>query len=346
MRFSQNSVSRKLVNTKLKDQTVGEDEIERKVSVIFATDVVSYSLAMEAAETKTVKNLRKCWDILDELFLKHGGKIFNTGGDSVLAEFKSAVGAVECAAEYQKRILDRNTKASNDEQLIFRIGINLGDVIEEGGNLLGEGVNIAARLEAFAQPGGVCISKSIYELVGKRTNFTFIDLGQQKVKNTFLHAFDVEVIGAKVRAVKISSPASRRKLVLVSGAVTVAFFAAIFIASQLFQEKQSFKGTNTLISIDHFMSLMRMEKYSEAINLANTLSEQDGIRSTAKAEALNLLTIAYLAENNMEKAKEVFNQQKELESRVSISSLKALWHSEKNSDEVDDMLVNLQSMGL
>ena len=128
--------------------------------------------------------------------------------------------------------------------------------------------------------------------------------------------------------------------------VTVAFFAAIFIASQLFQEKQSFKGTNTLISIDHFISLMRMEKYSEAINLANTLSEQDGIRSTAKAEALNLLTIAYLAENNMEKAKEVFNQQKELESRVSISSLKALWHSEKNSDEVDDMLVNLQSMGL
>ena len=140
---------------------MSEDDIERKVSVIFATDVVSYSLAMEAAEAKTVKNLRKCWDILDDLFSKHGGRIFNTGGDSVLAEFKSAVEAVECAVEYQDAISIRNETLPKDDQLIFRIGINMGDVIEEGGNLLGEGVNIAARLEAFAQSGGVCISLSI-----------------------------------------------------------------------------------------------------------------------------------------------------------------------------------------
>ena len=325
---------------------MSEDDIERKVSVIFATDVVSYSLAMEAAEAKTVKNLRKCWDILDDLFSKHGGRIFNTGGDSVLAEFKSAVEAVECAVEYQDAISIRNETLPKDDQLIFRIGINMGDVIEEGGNLLGEGVNIAARLEAFAQSGGVCISQSIYDLVEKRTNFSFDDLGQQKVKNTVLRAIDLEIPSAQPRSARISSPASRKKRVIFS---TLAISCVVILgslASLLFQEHQSFKGADTLLAIDRFVSLMKMERYSDAKQVAENLAQQKGIRKTAKAEAINLIALTYYSQNQSNRASEIFNQQKELDSRVSINSLRALWATNSNSKEVDSMLENLKSLGL
>lgn len=325
---------------------MSEVDIERKVSVIFATDVVSYSLAMEAAEARTVKNLRKCWDILDNLFDRHGGKIFNTGGDSVLAEFKSAVSAVECAVRFQEAIQNRNQEVSDDEQLIFRIGINMGDVIEEGGNLLGEGVNIAARLEAFAQPGGVCISQPIFDLVATRTEFNFIELGQQKIKNTVLNAIDVDIPSARPRNKKISSPASRKKSYILFG---FASLISIILATStffFFQEKQSFKGAESLSTIDHFVSLMMVEKYEQARQLANDLSNQKGIRPTAQAEAINLIALTYYAQNNLDEALATFNQQDKLESRVSVRSLRALWRSNLNGTKVDELLENLGKLGL
>ena len=325
---------------------MSEDDIERKVSVIFATDVVSYSLAMEAAEAKTVKNLRSCWKILDSLFSKHGGRIFNTGGDSVLAEFKSAVAAVECAVEYQDAILVRNEKLTKDDQLIFRIGINMGDVIEEGGNLLGEGVNIAARLEAFAQPGGVCISQPIYDLVKKRTNFSFVDLGQQKVKNTVLQAIDLKIPSAQPRSAKISSPASRKKRIFFSSLAITSLIIVGGFASLFFEEQQSFKDTDSLVTIDRFIALMRMERYEEAKQVAENLAQQKTIRKTAKAEAINLIALTYYAQNQSSQASEVFNQQKDLDSRVSIRSLRALWKSNSNSKEIEDMLEDLKKLGL
>ena len=115
-------------------------EIDRKIAVIFATDVVSYSKHMEANESETVKNLRVCEKILTKLFKKHGGCLFNTGGDSFLAEFPSAVGAVECAVEFQNEIKTRNTSDNTTVKLQFRVGVNTGDVIKEKSNLPGEGV--------------------------------------------------------------------------------------------------------------------------------------------------------------------------------------------------------------
>ena len=135
------------------------EEIERKVAVIFATDVVSYSKHVEIDESNTLKNLRSCEKILMELFAKHKGRLFNTGGDSFLAEFPSAVSAVECAVEFQQSITKRNSLSDTSVKLEFRIGINSGDVIIEKGNLMGDGVNIAARLEALAQTSGISISK-------------------------------------------------------------------------------------------------------------------------------------------------------------------------------------------
>ena len=170
---------------------MASENIKRKIAVIFATDVVGYSTSIEANEIQTLKNLKSCKKILEDLFLQHDGHVFNTAGDSVLAEFSSAVSAVVCASEFQKLIRERNNSVENSQKMEFRIGINMGDVVKEDGNLYGEGVNIAARLEALSKPNGICLSKNIYELVKTKTNFSFDDLGEQKMKNTLVHAFDL-----------------------------------------------------------------------------------------------------------------------------------------------------------
>ena len=121
---------------------MSNQDIERKIAVIFATDVVNYSKHIEADESATIKNLRACESLLNDIFEKYKARLFNTGGDSFFAEFESAVAAVECAAEFQKAIKRRNATSEATVKLEFRIGINVGDVVKEKGNLLGDGVNI------------------------------------------------------------------------------------------------------------------------------------------------------------------------------------------------------------
>ena len=185
-----------------------EDQIIRKIAVIFVTDVVNFSSLMERNENSTLRSLRACRDIMDQLFKKYDARIFNTAGDSVLAEFQSAVTAVVCATEFQKMIKKRNLSVSEDLQMQFRIGLNVGDVIVEGTNLYGEGVNNAARLEALSQPGGVSLSKAIFDFVNKKVEFKFTDLGTQKIKNTVLHAYDVIIEGLEQRALGSSIKSS------------------------------------------------------------------------------------------------------------------------------------------
>jgi adenylate cyclase len=176
-----------------------EDQIIRKIAVIFVTDVVNFSTLMEKNENSTLRSLRACRDIMDQLFKKCDARIFNTAGDSVLAEFQSAVNAVICATEFQKMINKRNLSVSEDLQMQYRIGLNVGDVIVDGTNLYGEGVNNAARLEVLSQPGGVSLSKAMYDFVNKKVEFKFTDLGTQKIKNTVLHAYDVIIEGLEQR---------------------------------------------------------------------------------------------------------------------------------------------------
>jgi len=177
-------------------------EIERKIAVIFATDVVGYSKSIEKNEDQTIKNFRVCKKILEDLFKEHDGRIFNTAGDSVLAEFSSAVSAVICATEFQRLIKERNESETTDLKMEFRVGINMGDVVVEGDNLYGDGVNIAARLEALAQPNGVCLSRSVHEFINKKMDFLFNDLGEQTVKDNKFHAFDVVIDDSHKRTVK------------------------------------------------------------------------------------------------------------------------------------------------
>jgi len=178
---------------------MAESSPRRKIAVILATDVVGYSTKMEENEDQTLKNLKVCRSIIDGLVEEYHGRIFNTAGDSVLVEFQSAVEAVICGSEFQNTIKERNNSVPEEEQMEFRLGINMGDVVIEGGNLYGEGVNVAARLEALAQPGGVCLAKNVHEIVNKKTDFQFHDLGEQTVKNTVVHAVDVTLDGTSQR---------------------------------------------------------------------------------------------------------------------------------------------------
>ena len=180
---------------------MSDEVIDRKIAVILVADVVGYSKHMEKDEDATLKAYSECEKILKSLLDKRQGSIFNTAGDSVLAEFPSAVNAVECAVEFQNKIKERNQSEKTTTKLAYRIGINMGDVVSREGNLLGDGVNIAARLEALSQPNGVCISKSIYDLVVPKTKMTFNDLGVQKVKQNSFHAYDI-----------LLSPQQKRKI--------------------------------------------------------------------------------------------------------------------------------------
>jgi adenylate cyclase len=177
-------------------------EIDRKIAVILVADVVGYSKHMERDENATLKAYAECEKILKTCLKKYKGSIFNTAGDSALAEFPSAVNAVECGVAFQSDIKKRNESDKTEVKLEFRIGINMGDVVKKDGNLFGDGVNIAARLEALAQPNGISISKSVYDLVVPKTKMTFNDLGVQKVKQNEFHAFDILLDPSQKRTLK------------------------------------------------------------------------------------------------------------------------------------------------
>jgi adenylate cyclase len=157
--------------------------VNRRLVAVFAADVEGYSRLMGADEVGTLKGLTERRAILDRLIGDHGGRIANTAGDSVLAEFASAVQAVQCAVDAQTALAEVNASVAPDRRISFRIGVHVGDVIVRAGDLFGEGVNIAARLQTLANPGGVCISGETYDQVRKVLPITFTDLGAQHVKN-------------------------------------------------------------------------------------------------------------------------------------------------------------------
>src|SRR5262245_59602626 len=158
-------------------------DVTRRLVAVFAADVEGYSRLMGADEVGTLKGLTARRAILDKAIASHRGRIANTAGDSVLAEFASAVDAVECAMDAQAALAEANSRLSTDRRINFRIGIHIGDVMVRGGDLYGDGVNIAARLQALARPGSVCVSGTTYEQVRKILPLAFADLGAQQVKN-------------------------------------------------------------------------------------------------------------------------------------------------------------------
>ena len=160
------------------------DGTQRRLAAILAADVVGYSRLMEADETGTLATMKahraELWGPETE---RHGGRVVGAAGDSLLVEFASAVAAVECAVAVQRGMTERNVDLPDDKRMQLRVGINIGEVIVDEDDIYGDGINIAARLEALAEPGCICVSDDLYRQVVGKIDVGFEDAGEQKVKN-------------------------------------------------------------------------------------------------------------------------------------------------------------------
>jgi adenylate cyclase len=160
------------------------ERVERRLAAILAADVAGYSCLMSVDEEATHARLRAhLRQLVDPKIKEYGGRIVKNTGDGLLTEFPSVVDAVRCAAEIQHGMIDRNADVPENKRISFRIGVNLGDVIVEPEDIFGDGVNIAARLEALAEPGGICISRTVHDHIGDRLPYSFEDIGDQSLKN-------------------------------------------------------------------------------------------------------------------------------------------------------------------
>jgi adenylate cyclase len=178
------------------------ERVERRLTTILAADVAEYSRLMRADEDGTLSALTACRAIIDALIAEHRGRIANTAGDSVLAEFPSVAEGLSCALAIQEAIAKHNEPLFLSRQMRFRIGLHLGDVMIRDGDIFGDAVNIAARLQALAEPGGICVSATVREHVGTRVTANFTDAGAQQVKNIAepVHVFRVSVSAPTLRA--------------------------------------------------------------------------------------------------------------------------------------------------
>jgi TolB-like protein/class 3 adenylate cyclase len=185
---------------------MSEERVERRLAAIMAADVVGYSRLMGADEEGTLASLRTLRrELIHPKFDQHKGRIVKTTGDGMLVEFASVVDAVRCAVEMQREMVVRNLGVPDDQRIEIRVGINLGDIIVEDGDIFGDGVNVAARLEALAEPGGICVSRVVRDQVRDKLDFSFDDMGEQAVKNI---ARPVRVFHVRVTESAIAPPES------------------------------------------------------------------------------------------------------------------------------------------
>jgi adenylate cyclase len=202
------------------------ESFKRKLTAILSADVKGYSRLMGEDEAETVRTLTAYRKIMGELIQQHRGRVIDSPGDNILAEFGSVVDAVQCSVAAQNEFKARNAELPENRRMEFRIGVNLGDVIEEENRIYGDGVNIAARLEALADPGGICISKTAFEHIESKLPLGYEYLGEQTVKNitkpvgAYRVLLEPRVTVAGAREGKPKVPVWRRKGVL-AGALAV-----------------------------------------------------------------------------------------------------------------------------
>lgn len=222
---------------------MAEEGFKRKLSAILSADVKGYSRLMGDDEEATVRTLTTYRTAISDLVQQFRGRVIDTPGDNILTEFPSVVDAVNCAVEIQRELAERNAELPDNRKMEFRIGINLGDVIEEDGRIYGDGVNISARIESLADPGNVCISRSIYDQVKNKIDLGFEYLGEQKVKNisdpvrVYKLLLDPKDAGKIIGEEK--STATKKTLVITGTFALVAILVAIAAVWHLRTRSQS-----------------------------------------------------------------------------------------------------------
>ncbi|MBV9739962.1 MAG: adenylate/guanylate cyclase domain-containing protein [Hyphomicrobiales bacterium] len=262
-----------------------EARLRRKIAVIMAADVSGYSRLVAEDEDGTLKRLMDYREIFADFVSRGHGRIFNTAGDAVLAEFDSAVEAVRAAMDIQEALKARNGLLPQQRRMVFRIGVSLGDVVEREGDLLGDGVNIAARLQGLAQPGGICVSRAVQEQVANKVSILFRDIGAQSVKNIPqpVHAFIIGDIQSGDAGASASNtlarqpPAKARKisstaLLTVGGAALLCVAGAIFFFSRTSAPKAPENPAASLRSSARGMPVPDAENASASAHGMNSLA--------------------------------------------------------------------------
>ena len=195
---------------------------ERRLAAILAADVAGYSRLMGRNEEETVRDLEAHQAVILPLIAKYGGAVINIAGDGIVAQFPSAVRAVECAVAIQKSMAERNFDVPADRRMLLRIGVNLGDIIHDGNRTYGDGINVAARLEPLAEPGGICISANVRDAIFGKLGLPLRDIGEKSLKNIDrpVHIYQIQApgtrarrdwLGAGLRQYRRLAPASRAR---------------------------------------------------------------------------------------------------------------------------------------
>jgi adenylate cyclase len=269
--------------------------VERRLAAILAADMVSYSRLMEADETGTLARLRTHrLELIDPAIAKNKGRLIKTTGDGLLVEFQSVTGAVECAVEIQRRMARRNADVPPAHRIEFRIGINLGDVIIEDGDIFGDGVNVAARLQGLAQPGGICVSGAIRDQVGDRLGVAFEDLGEQTVKNLArpIRVFRVQLDEAP-RGQGSSAP-SRPGMAVVSDKPSIAVLPFVNMSGDPEQEFFADGLTEDIITaLSRFRELFVISRNSAFVHKGRAVNVREVAREFG---------VQYVVEGSVRKA--------------------------------------------
>src|ERR1700732_3076988 len=162
---------------------MSEERMERRLAAILAADIAGYSALMGSDEARTVSDLKGHQGVVLPMVGDFGGRVIDTAGDGILAEFPSVVNAVKCAVAIQSKMTERNAAIEPERRMQFRVGINIGDVVYDETRIYGDGINVAARLEGIAEAGGICISSKVYEEISGRIDLDCEDIGEQQLKN-------------------------------------------------------------------------------------------------------------------------------------------------------------------
>ena len=232
-----------MVDTNLRE---ARPTVKRKIAAILAADIAGYSRLVAEDEEDTLRRLAMHRAVFDDFVARWGGRIFNTAGDAALAEFPSSVDAVRCAVDIQDSIRARNLAFPPNRQMFYRIGVTVADVVDRDGDLLGDGVNIAARLGGLAIPGGICVSRAVYEQVANKVSVKFEDLGQQQVKNipTAIHAYSIAPHSAAGAAAGSPPAKTARRRNLRLAALAIAGVVAVGLGVTAWQMHGARLGTS------------------------------------------------------------------------------------------------------
>jgi TolB-like protein/class 3 adenylate cyclase/cytoskeletal protein CcmA (bactofilin family) len=277
---------------------MGTEGFKRKLTAVFSADVVGYSRLMGEDEELTVKTLEDYKGVMFTLIKQHRGRVVDSPGDNVLAEFASVVDAAQCAVAVQKEFQSRNAELAENRRMLFRIGINLGDVIEEGDSIFGDGVNIAARLEALADPGGICISKTAFDHIESKLPLGYEYIGEQLVKNierpvsAYKVLMDPRIITAGEIAKKREMLPWSKKTTLGLGVSIIIIFMALgiwsfYLGGRLTKPATSGKASIVVLPFTNLSDDPEQENFSDGITeeLISALANVKGLKVISRTSA-------------------------------------------------------------